>query len=92
MQVNNQSKMPKFLCDKDGKMLLDQDGHESDCQCGGCRKDPNDCDAWLSSDDDFEAPKWSDAVEEVAKAAGCSVDVWLSLSTEEADQRLKKAC
>ena len=84
--------MPKFLTNKEGKIMYDQDGHESDCQCGSCAKDPNDWDDWLSSEEDPDAPKWSDAEEDVAKAAGCSVDVWQSLPPEEADQRLKKAC
>ena len=85
-------KMPKFLVNNEGKMLYDQGGHESDCACGECFKDPNDWNDWISSEEDAEAPKWPDAEEEVAQAAGCSVDVWQSLSPDQADQRLKKAC
>ena len=89
---SNDVNMPKFITNKDGKILFDQGGHESDCECGHCAKDPNDWNAWISSEEDPEAPKWPDAEEEVAQAAGCSVDVWQSLSPDQADQRLKKAC
>ena len=84
--------MPKFITNVDGKILYDQGGHESDCECGHCAKDPTDWNAWISSEEDPDAPKWPDAEEEVAQAAGCSVDVWQSLSPDQADQRLKKAC
>ena len=84
--------MPKFMCDEEGMLHFSMEAHTTDCGCGKCRKDPTDWQAWLSSEEDEDAPKWPDAEEEVANAAGCSMDVSQSLSPEEADKRLKKAC
>ena len=35
---------------------------------------------------------WPEAEVEVAKAAGCSLEVWQSLTAEEGENRLRKAC
>ena len=50
-------KMPKFMCDEEGMLHFSMEAHTTDCGCGKCRKDPTDWQAWLSSEEDEDAPK-----------------------------------
>ena len=80
--------MPKPYKCADGTTIE----HESDCDCGGWMKDVQNYFEWLTSSEDDSLPPWLDGEEELAKAAGCSTDVWQGMSPEEADNRLKKVC
>ncbi len=68
--------MPLFVQNKEGIVEM----HASDCET---------CDTWTQGTVSEPEP---DIEEIIAKAAGCSLVAWQSMTEEEGDQKLKKAC
>ena len=68
--------MPLFVQNKEGIVEM----HASDCET---------CDIWTQGTVSEPEP---DIEEIIAKAAGCSLVAWQSMTEEEGDKQLKKAC